>query len=102
MDGVTRIDRVVAQLEAWMDGSFPFAKIRIKVLEREPGDLLAVPNVAVRNVTTKEPEYISGIGGTVEEAVSDLLNRFVAGVRENSPASGLTEDDFEWSAPEDF
>jgi hypothetical protein len=102
MDGIRRIDRVVAQLEAWLDGSFPFAKIKIKVLERDPGDLLAVPNVAIRHPTTRYPEGISGLGATVEEAVDDLLARFVAGVRENTPPTGLTEADFEWSAPEDF
>jgi hypothetical protein len=102
MNGVTRIERVIAQFEAWMDDSFPFAKVKIKVLEREPRNLLAVPNVTVRHLKTKEPEYISGIGETVEEAVSDLLIRFVASAREHSPPSGLTESDFEWSAPEDF
>jgi hypothetical protein len=42
------------------------------------------------------------LGSSVEEAVSDLLTRFMAGVRENTPATGLTENDFEWSAYEDF
>ena len=102
MDGVTRIVRVVAHLEAWVDESFPFAKIKIKILERDPGNLLAVANVAIRNLTTRDPEYISGIGGTVKEATDDLLVRFIAGVRENTPPTGLTEEDFEWSSPEDF
>jgi hypothetical protein len=102
MDGVRRIDRVVAQFEVWLDETFPFAKTKVKVLERSPGDFLAVPNLAVRNLTSREPEYISGLGSTVEEAVNDLLVRFVSGVRKHSPISGLTESNFEWSAPEDF
>lgn len=102
MEGVARIDRVAALFEAWTDDSFPFAKFKIKVLERRANDLLAVSNVLVRNITSGEPEYVSGLGSSVEEAVSDLLTRFMAGVRENTPPTGLTEDDFEWSAYEDF
>src|SRR5262245_12201315 len=100
MDGVARIDRVVAQLEVWLDGSVPFPKMKVKVLQRQ-GDYLAVPNVAVRDLVSGEPDGIAGLGSTADEALNDLLPRFVAGVRKNTPAGGLTEGDFEWSAPED-
>ena len=86
----------------WLDATFPFAKMKVKVLERSPGNFLAVPNLARRNAISGETEYTSGLGGNVEEAVSDLLVRFVSEVREHSPSSGLNEGDFEWSAPEDF
>jgi hypothetical protein len=102
VNGVIRIDRVVEQLEIWLDQSFPFAKVRVKVLERSSGDFLAVPNVNVLNRTSREPEYISGLGSTVDEAVDDLLVRFVEGVREHTPINGLAESDFEWAASEDF
>src|SRR5438105_1161827 len=102
VDGVIRIDKVVEQLEVWLDQSFPFAKIRVKLLDRSPGDFLAVANVNVLNRTSREPEYISGLGGTADEAVYDLLVRFAQEVREQTPIGGLTESDFEWAAPEDF
>ena len=102
MDGVARIDRVVAQLEVCLDGTFPFPKLKVKVLQRQGGDYLAVPNVAIRHRVTREPDWIAGLGNTAEEAVEDLLPSFVRGVRENTPQGGLTESDFEWSAPEDF
>lgn len=102
MDGVIRIDKVVAVLDVWLDQTFPFAKMKVKVLERSPGDLLAVPNVAYRNSASGSIEYTAGIGSTVEESVNDLLVRFVAEVRQYAPEGGLSDVDFEWSAPEDF
>jgi hypothetical protein len=101
MDGIARIDRVVADLVVWLDGSLPFPKIRVKVLYRQ-SDYLALPNVAVRSIASGEPDGISGLGATIDEAVQDLLSRFIAGVRMNTPERGLTESDFVWSAPEDF
>jgi hypothetical protein len=102
MDGVIRIDRVVEHLEVWVDQSFPFAKFKVKVLESSSGDFLAIANVNVRNASSRVPEHVSGLGSTVEEAVDDLLVRFVSEARVHSPVGGLTEADFEWSAPEDF
>src|SRR5690349_6027730 len=93
MGGIARIDRVVAQLEVWLDGSFfPFPKMKVKVIQRQSGDFLAVPNVAIRNLTSREPDGISGLGNSVDEAVNDLLPRFVAGVRLHTPDTGLTQE----------
>ncbi|MEZ6142135.1 MAG: hypothetical protein R3B84_16360 [Zavarzinella sp.] len=102
MDGVRRIDRLVAEFSVWLDDSFPFAKIKVKVFERNPNNLIATANIAVRNLHTREPEYLSGLGETIEEATDDLLLRFVSEAREHTPSTGLTEDDFEWSCHEDF
>jgi hypothetical protein len=102
MSRIIRVDRVVAHLEAWVDHVFPFVKFKIKVFERAPNDIIAVPNVAIRHLITREPEWISGLGKSVEEAVDDLLHRFILEVREHTPNSGLTDADFEWSSPEDF
>ncbi len=102
MDGVIRIDKVVVYLEVWFDGTFPFAKMKVKVLDRSKGDYLAVPNLAFRNPVSGAPEYTSGLGNTIEEAVDDLLVRFVSEVRSCKSGDELTDADFEWSAPEDF
>lgn len=103
MQGVSRIDRVAAHFEVWLDAAlFPFPKMKVKVLERSGGDFLAVTNVHRRNASSRHPEYVSGLGDNVESALQDLLERFVSDVRENSPHNALGEEDFEWSAPEDF
>lgn len=102
MAGVIRIDRVAAYFDVWLNSAFPFLKMKVKVTERSSSDFLAAPNVAILNISTREPEYISGLGSTVEEALGDLLHRFASGVRENTPSDGLKETDFQWSASEDF
>ena len=102
MDGVIRIDKTVAILEVWLDATFPFAKMKVKVLDRSKGDFLAVPNLALRNPASGSPEYTSGLGSTIEEAVNDLLVAFFSEVRSYKSDNELTEADFEWSAPEDF
>jgi len=97
-----RIDKIAAQFEVWLDGTFPFAKIKVKVLERSPGDFLAVPNVNVMHLTSHEPVYVSGLGNSVDEALEDLLTRFVSDACENTPPDGLSQEDFEWAATEDY
>jgi len=111
MEGIVRINRVVALFEVWVGEHFPFAKMRVKILSNvgaelteptESGEYVAVPNVAVRSAITHEADYISGIGNTIREAVDDLLARFVALAQENTPPNGLTESDFVWSECSDF
>ena len=76
----------------------PGAKFRIKVWERHIGDFLAVPNVCL-----KEPQgtadWVAGLGGSETEALEDCLRRFMEQLRGRTAAS---EDDFEWSDPQDF
>ena len=102
MSGAIRIDRVVAEYDVWFDESIPFAKMKVKILERNGGDFLAVSNLAVRNLLSGEPEWIAGMGSSIDEALQDKLARFFDAVRENTPESGLLDSHFEWSAPEDF
>ena len=102
MDGILRVERVVVLLDVWLDADlFPFPKMKVKVLERSSNDYLAITNVYRLDTKSREPEYVSGLAETVENAIDDLLVRFVSDVRENSERP-LTEQDFEWSASEDF
>jgi hypothetical protein len=97
-----RIDRVAAQYEVWLDETFPFSKIKVKVIERRSGDYLGVANVAVRGRISGEPEFISGLGATVDEALQDAVMRFLQEAAKNMPAAGFREEDFVWSACEEF
>lgn len=97
-----RIDRVAARYDVWMGGDFPFAKIQVKVLQRAAGDFAAHSNCHIRNIDTKYPDAIAGLGDSVAEAVKDLLAHFGDIVRQNTPPGGLTEECFEWSDPSEF
>lgn len=103
MDEFMRIERVAALFDLWLDGKiFPFPKMKVKVLERPEQDFLAVSNLHRRDRGTGVPEYLSGLGNSIESSVEDLLKYYMADAKEHLPSSGYVEDDFEWSAPEDF
>jgi hypothetical protein len=103
MDGIIRIDKVVAEFDVWLDATlFPIPRMRVKVLESSPSDFMSFSNLRRRDAITREPEGTVGLGCSVDESLNDLLFRFVSDVKENLPSEGFLEDDFEWSAPEDF
>ena len=97
-----RIDKVVANYEVWLDDDFPFAKMKVKVLQRADDDFLAVSNLNVRNSLTRDIEFIAGLGTTPDIALTDLLHRFCDLVREQLSHGPLGEEDFVWSASEEF
>src|ERR1700722_6479784 len=102
MNDIMRIDRVAGEFEVWLGEIFPFPKMKVKVLEQQGAGFLAVTNLHVLNKTSRDPEYMSGLGSNLDDALDDLITRFLDIVRENMPATGLSESDFIWSAAEDF
>ncbi|ADG69392.1 hypothetical protein Plim_3579 [Planctopirus limnophila DSM 3776] len=100
--GIIRLDRVVAEYDAWLDASlFPVPKMRVKVIQRR-NDFAAFTNLRRCDRVTGQPDGTAGLGDTPDEALTDLLTRFVAEAREALPPDGFVESDFVWSAPEDF
>jgi len=100
--GIARIDRVAAMFDVWSDGLLPFAMFRIKVIERGENNFLGVLNVSVQNPKTGDPEYTSGLGKTVDEALLDALESFWREVRQNLDENQLTAANFIWSESTDF
>jgi hypothetical protein len=100
--GVIGIDRVAEVFEIWTDERLPFAKFKIKVLERKNGGFLGVPNVAVRNPVTGEPEWISGLGLTISEALADTLKSFFSEIDGHASQAMFDDCAFAWSDPEEF
>ncbi len=102
IEGVVRIDRVAEVFEIWPAEEFPLAKFKVKVLQREDGQFLGVPNVAIKNPVTGEPEWTSGLGDSIEEALQDALRYFFREVEDNRCDRPLAEEDFCWANPDDF
>jgi len=100
--GVIRIERVVAQLEVWLDDAFPFAKMKVKVIDRGNSDYLAIANLLFLDPTTGETDTEAGLGDTPEEAVSDFLKRFWHNANERFKSDSFDERFFAWAAHEDF
>jgi hypothetical protein len=94
VDGLGPIQRVASVFQVgppldWL----PFPSFQVKVLERGDGSFLGVPNVAVRN-HDGSPEWTSGLGTTVAEALEDALNRFVETL---SGRRDLSDESFAWA-----
>jgi len=102
IEGIVRVDRVVAVFQVHPDERIPLYRFDVKILERSDGSFLGIPNVAIKNPVTRYPEGTSGLGDTIEEALRDAIRYFFLEVEQNRYDRPLTEDDFEWSCPEDF
>jgi hypothetical protein len=99
VEGLGPVSRVAAVFEigpplAWL----PFAKFKIKVLEKSDGFFLAIPNVCVKGLDGS-PDWSSGLGSTVEAALEDALNYFVMSLDDHRD---LPEKAFMWADPDDF
>lgn len=97
--GAVSIDRVCALFEVEDGRVVPGRRFRIKVLERQVGDYLAVPNMFVR-LPDGTPNYISGLASTEYDAVQDLLRRLMEQVQ--ALPDDAPEERFEWADPRDF
>jgi hypothetical protein len=99
VEGLGPVRRVAATFQVGPPlARLPFAALKVKVIERADGSFLGVPNVAVRD-PDGTPDWISGPGGTIEEALEDALNYFVKSLDERQD---LSAGSFTWSDPHDF
>lgn len=99
IDGLGPIARVAAVFEIGPPLELlPFAKFKVKIIERDDGSFLGVPNVAKVGLDW-QPEWIGGLGASVEEALEDALRNFVQSLGNRTD---LAEDSFAWAEPEDF
>lgn len=99
VEGLGPIERVVAVFQIGPPlERLPFPSFKVKVIERADGSFVAVLNVAPRGLDGYR-DGEAGLGGTIEEALEDALQRFARVVDERQP---LTESDFVWSDPTEF
>lgn len=98
VQGINKIEKVIAEFNVWAIDNVPYGKFKVKILEQPNGQYVGVPNVAVKN-QDGIPDGISGLGRTENEALEDTIKYFLKSLEGRTD---LTEDDFEWSDPHDF
>lgn len=96
-DGIQEIQRIVAHFEVFSE-KVPYGKFKLKVIEKASGSFIAVPNLAIKDLEGS-PEWISGFGTSVEEALKDAITYFLDTLEGKEYQD---ENNFEWAAPEDF
>lgn len=96
---IARIERVVAEFVVWSIGVFPSAKVKVKIVEYPQGYYMGTPNLAAKSRRDGSPDWIGGTGKSIAEALEKTIENLLASIAENNAVS---EDDFEWSDPQDF
>lgn len=98
LHGTARVRKVVGLFDVLETQKVPYGKFKVKVLEDPNGGFIAFTNIAFKG-SVGEPEWTSGIGGSVEVALEDAIKNFMETLPQPSECK---ESSFEWSAPEDF
>lgn len=97
--GISKIEKVVAEFYIWSFEKIPYGKFKVKIIENKRGSFIGIPNIAMKNQIDGAPEWISGRGSTVDEALEDTLKCFMEIIAERK---NLDKEDFQWSYSEDF
>ena len=97
IEGIVSIDKKIAEYRI-KSNKVPHEDFKIKIIEKQDGSFLAHPNIAV---ISKDgfPDYICGVGGSIEDALEDCYNYFIDNF---SNRDNLTVDDFVYVEPEIF
>jgi hypothetical protein len=100
--GVQRIERVVA--EFYVECAYlPSRYFRVKVTEDSEGHYAGRINVGLKSLQDDCPEWIVGVGANIDMALEDTIQGFLRSLdRCGRDKLSLTDEDFEWSACEDF
>lgn len=101
VDGVIKIEKVVAEFNVWSIQKLPFPKFKVKIRENSAGGFSGSTNVAVRSLLDNEPDWTTGFGNTISESLEDTVKSFFETI-EGIEETNLSEDDFVWSDPHDF
>lgn len=97
--GISRIEKCVAEFQVWELNKIPFGKFKVKVYERPNGTFAGFTNIQLKSLEDDSAESGVGFGKTISETLEDTVKYFMGmlNARDN-----LSEDDFDWSHPDDF
>lgn len=100
IEGVNKIDKFVAEFDIWAIKKVPFAKFKVKIYEGCDGKYTGYTNIRIKNKIDGSPEGGIGFGLNVAEALQDTIKYFMEQI--NLIGGELTENDIEYSDPNDF
>jgi hypothetical protein len=96
---ISNIDKVIAIFEVWSHSKFPYGKVKIKILEKNWGGYIGLPNIAPKSKRDGEADWCSGLGNSVAEALEDTIKHLLRSIDEDG---AIEEKDFIWAEPDDF
>jgi hypothetical protein len=99
IEGISRIEKCVAEFQVWEIGRIPSSKFKVKIFEDQNGHFTGFTNLGIKSLLDGSPEFGVGSGKNIAEALENTVNYFVD---ELNKRQDLTEEDFEWADPDDF
>ncbi|MBO1628487.1 hypothetical protein [Bacillus arachidis] len=97
IDGVSNIEKCRAEFIIWSIGDVPSGKFKVRIVEDQNGRFIGYTNLAI--LVDGSPNFFSGYGKNIEEALQDTVHHFMDALKERKPS---IEKDFEWADPSDF
>ncbi|ATX14381.1 hypothetical protein KX067_004651 [Escherichia coli] len=103
---VSKVEKVEAEFVIWMFGVIPSAKVKIKIRESQDGSYMGITNVMIKRKFDDCPEGAIGWGKTVDEALENTINNFLAILDSDYPRElypdGLSDEHIEYMDHSDF
>lgn len=102
IEGISGIEKLVAEFQIWEIASVPSGKFKVKVFENKRGSFNGYTNIGI--IVDGAPEFGVGSGNTVELALEDTLRNFRSDLndKKSNKSDELTDEDFAWADPYDF
>jgi len=105
IDCVAEINKIVTIFEVWSYDKIPYGKFKVKILENSRGGFLGIPNIAIKDLEDGAPEWTSGLGNTIEEALKDTIENVINSINTYNikGENGMVNPNyFEWAERQDF
>ena len=97
------IEKVVAEFYVKCVTYIPNCQFRVKITEDIYGKYSGRVNLAIKNSRDGSPEWVGGTGDSIDEALENSIKEFLNSIKSCvKNINLLQEEDFDWSAPEDF
>lgn len=97
------IEKVVAEFYVTCVTYIPNCHLRVKITEDIYGKYSGRVNIAIKNSRDGSPEWVGRSGDSIDEALENSIKELLNSIKMSGKnIKHLQEEDFEWSAPEDF
>lgn len=98
IEDITKIERVVATFEV-SSHTFPHGKAFFRIIAVGTTTYFAMPNVVARSLKDGTPDWIGGLGNSIEAALADGIQRLLQTIEQHQARK---DTDFVWSEVSDF
>ncbi len=97
--GVTSIEKVVGFFYVWSMKKFPYAKVRVKIVENQMGRYRGIADMGVKRKSDDVPEWAIAEGYTIDDTLLKTTQQLLTLI---DLYEAKEEHDFVWMSFKDF